>query len=408
MRIGIAAVEVSGDRLGAELMRELKKSFPDARFIGCGGERMLEQGLEMLCHLNRIEAIGIVEVLMRLIPLLRLRALVTRELIKRRVDLFIGVDGPDFNGHIERRLTEAGISCVHYVCPSIWAWRRGRAGYFSRVNRQILCLYPCEKQIIENAGGVATYVGHPLADITPVSQSHIRAQTALGLPGWIAGRKVIGILSGSRQSEIARLLPAFLATARIMCEQQPLALLVSAVNEQREALVSQLVEKHGKGLDVRVIPGEVQQLIASSHLVMVASGTASLETLLVNRPMIVAYRVNWISYRLIRWLIKRSGQSQCNLLTGEPIEQDAESLPLVSQPNLLGGGRLVPEFLQHQVQPKAMAAACLQLLGQDNTRLTALFHHIHLELRNNAASSAAKAIIPLLLEVTGQLAESHK
>lgn len=403
MRIGIAAVEVSGDRLGAELIRELKTYFPDAEFIGCGGDLMHAEGLEMLNHVSELEAMGVAEVLVRLIPLLRLRSHLIHQLKACELDLFIGVDGPDFNGEVEHRLSRAGVPCVHYVCPTIWVWRKHRAQFFSRVNRQILCLYPCEKHMIEEAGGKATFVGHPLADLTPMRQSHQWARKRLGMEGWTVGRRVVGLMPGSRSSEIASLLPVFLATARIMARHEPMVFLVSAVNQHKKSQVVQLVERYGKDLDLKIIVGKSQQLIASSELMMVASGTASLETLLVKRPMIVAYRVNPFSYWLIRWMINHSGQIQRNLLTGEPIVQNNGTLPLVSQPNLLSGCRLVPEFLQHQVKAKAMAETCLRLLAKDNRELTSRFHKIHLALRNNTASSAAREIIPLLLTHTGQM-----
>ena len=404
MRIGIVAVEVSGDRLGADLMQEIKKSFPEAQFVGCGGDLMHAQGLKMLCHIHKVEAIGVIEVLLRLIPLLRLRAWITRQLLKHRIDIFIGVDGPDFNGAIENKLTRSGITCVHYVCPTIWVWRKNRASYFSRINRRILCLYPYEKKLIDQAGGTADYVGHPLADSTPMHQSRRSGRDHLGLTQWVNGRKVIAVLAGSRKSEITYLLPIFLATAAILVKQQSYAFLVSAVSEQKKQLITQIVNKHGSNLDIKIITGNTQRLIAASDFAMVASGTATLETLLVKRPMIVAYKVHWLSYKLIAWLMRRSKIEQRSLLTNEPITQPKGSFPLVSQPNLLGGKLLVPEFIQSQAQPPAMAKACQNIMEADNSQLTATFHHIHLALRNNAAATAAKAITPLILEVSADCA----
>ena len=383
LKIGIVAGEVSGDTLGAGLIRELKSRHPDAEFFGICGPQMQAEGGVSLFPMERLSVMGLVEVLGRLRELFGLRDQLAAKFLAEKIDAFVGIDAPDFNLRLESVLHPAGIRTVHYVSPSVWAWRQGRVEGIRRCADAVLCLLPFEKRFYDTHGVHAEFVGHPLADRLPLENDTMAARATLGLE---AGAEYIALLPGSRGGEVNRIAPLLFAAAHAIREKRPrVRFVIPAINAARRADI----ETHlaASGLDAQVFDdahgaGVGRLVMAAADAVVLASGTATLEAMLLKKPMVVAYRLHWLTWVLARLLVRT---------------------PHVSLPNLLAGEALVPELLQDAASPAAIAAATLRWLDDDAYRTTRLqrFTELHGLLRQNADIKAADAVERVLQQHNG-------
>jgi lipid-A-disaccharide synthase len=375
--IGLVANEPSGDLLGAALARAIRAQCPEARFVGVAGPRMREVGCETLFDMERLSVMGLTEVLAHLPELLDLRRRLQEHFIANPPAVFIGVDAPDFNLGLERRLRERGIKTVHLVSPTVWAWRAGRVKGIRRAVDRMLCIFPFEEAFLRRHGVPATYVGHPLADEIPLTVDRAEARAALGLP---VDAPIIALLPGSRAGEMHRLAAPFIATARHCVQTQPeLHFVVPLVNARLHALFEAELQRLDPDLPITLVDGHSREAIAAADVVLTASGTATLETLLLKRPMVVAYRLHPLTYHLVKWL-------------------KLVKVPHVAMANLLAGRALAPEFLQGDCSPERLAPALLAYLD-DPKRVAAIqaeYDRIHRELRRDAAASAARAVLELI------------
>jgi lipid-A-disaccharide synthase len=376
----LVAGEASGDLLGAGLINALRVRFPNARFAGIGGPRMAAAGIEIWQPAEKLSVMGLVEVLAHLPQLLAIRRDVYKRTLQYRPDVFIGIDAPDFNLGLERKLKRAGIRTVHYVSPSVWAWREQRAAKIGRSADRVLCLFPMEPPIYARHGVAARFVGHPLADAFAFEPDQAAARRALDLP---TDAPVLALLAGSRLGEIRRLGGDFLDAAALLKQQLPqLHIVAPMANAACRAAFEPLLSADSRFPipDFRLLDGNAQQAMIAADAVLLASGTAALEAMLAKRSMVVAYRVAPATYRLVRWL----GLLRTNVY---------------SLPNILAGRPLVPELMQDACTPTALADALLPLL---RTRviapaLLAEFQRLHRELRGDADRNAAAAIADLLV-----------
>lgn len=377
LRIGIVAGEMSGDLLGAGLLKAIREKHPDAVIEGIGGPQMLAAGCRSLFPLEELSVMGLVEVLAHLPRLLRIRRAIVRHFRAHPPDVFVGVDAPDFNLGVERRLRAAGIPTVHYVSPSVWAWRKGRVRTIARSVDRMLTLFPFEAAFYREHAVPVTFVGHPLADMIPERVAAEAARAALELP---ADVPLVALLPGSRAGEVARLADSFIATVHWCVQRRPgVHFAVPLANATTRGIFVDALNRHAGALPVHLIDGNARQVMAASDAVLLASGTATLEALLLKRPMVVAYRLARLTHWLARRLVK---------------------LPNFALPNLLAGRPLVPEFLQDDVVPEALGEAVLTCLDDTATRehLIAAFDALHRELRRDADRGAAAAV----LEVAGR------
>jgi lipid-A-disaccharide synthase len=385
LRFALVAGEASGDLLGAGLMRELRRRHPDAEFVGIGGPAMRDAGLQAWYDIRELAVMGLAEVLRHLPRLLRLRAQLRRRLLLWKPDVFIGIDAPDFNLGLERQLKRTGIPTVHYVSPSVWAWREQRAAKIGRSASRVLCLFPMEPAIYAKHGVDARFVGHPLADLFALDPDRAAARLALALP---AQGTLIALLPGSRLGEIKRLGADFLrAAALLLGERLKLRFVAPMANaECRRAFLAQLdaVSAEYPALQLReavsLLDGRAHEALIAADVALLASGTAALEAMLAKRPMVVAYRVAaFTEYLVTRFRMLKIGR--------------------YSLPNVLAGEELVPELIQQDCTPTALAAAVRGWLDHPE-RVAALlprFRELHLALRRDASVLAANAVDELSL-----------
>jgi lipid-A-disaccharide synthase len=379
LTIGIVANEPSGDLLGAALVRDLRARRPDARFVGVAGPHMIAAGCETLFPLERLSVMGLVEVIKHLGELLRLRRELVVHFLRLRPDVFVGVDAPDFNLGLERRLRSGGIPTVHLVSPTVWAWRPRRVKAIRRAVDLMLSVFPFEEALLREKGVPVRYVGHPLADEIPLQVDGETARAALGLP---REGPVIAILPGSRRSEVGHLAGPFLQAARWCLERRPDLRFVSPlVSPTLRAMFSAAVRREAPDLPITLVEGRSREAIAASSCVLTASGTATLETLLLKRPMVVAYHMNALTYHLVRGL-------------------RLVKVPYIAMANLLAGRPLAPEFIQERCRAELLGPALLELLG-DPARvheIQSVYDQVHRLLRRNAASEAAAAVLDLVAQ----------
>jgi lipid-A-disaccharide synthase len=373
----LVAGEDSGDQLGAELIAALRAIHPQASFVGVGGPRMREVGFESWHDISELSVMGVAEVLRHLPRLLRLRASLVKRLITLRPDIFIGVDAPDFNLGLEKKLKRVGIRTAHYVSPSIWAWRENRAAKIGESADRVLCLFPMEPPIYEKYGVDARFVGHPLADRFPLVSDREAARAELNLAQDAA---VLALLPGSRESEIQRLGPIFLdAVARVRSEIPDLQIVIPAANARCAELIRKLPMTDS--LDIKLIDGQSHRAMAAADVVLLASGTAALEAMLAKRPMVVAYRISPLTFSIVRGL--------------KLLKTDLYSLP-----NVLAAHRLVPELMQDDCTAENLATEVQRLLHEPGRRalMVGAFERMHLSLHagGGAAAAAARAISELL------------
>ncbi|EGH03264.1 MULTISPECIES: lipid-A-disaccharide synthase [Pseudomonas syringae group genomosp. 2] len=374
--IALVAGEASGDILGSGLMRALKVRHPDIRFIGVGGPLMEAEGMQSYFPMERLSVMGLVEVLGRLRELLARRKLLVQTLINEKPDVFIGIDAPDFTLNIELQLRRAGIKTVHYVSPSVWAWRQKRVLKIREGCDLMLTLLPFEARFYEEKGVQVRFVGHPLADTIPLESDRAAARAGLGLA---QEAPVVALMPGSRGGEVGRLGGLFFDAAELLLAQRPgLRFVLPCASPQRRAQVEQLLQ--GRNLPVTLLDGQSHVALAACDAVLIASGTATLEALLYKRPMVVAYRLAPLTF----WILKRMVKS-----------------PYVSLPNLLAQRLLVPELLQDDATPEALARTLLPLID-DGQAQTAGFDAIHRILRRDASNQAADAVLSLLGQSSSQ------
>ncbi len=362
--------------LGSHLIIALKKQFGDIRVEGIGGPLMIAQGMSSMYPMERLSVMGLIEPLKRLPELLRIRGALYRHFRDNPPDIFIGVDAPDFTLHLEQKLRKVGVRTAHLVSPSVWAWRKRRIRKIKRAVDLMLCLFPFEMQVYRDHGVPVAFVGHPLADELPLQPDPGLARESLGLP---ATAEVLALLPGSRAGEVRLLAPLFLQTAEKMQQWQPaLSFVMPAANDARYAELTEILQDY-PGLSVRLLRGQSRELMAAADAVLLASGTATLEAMLLKRPMVVAYRMAFFSWMIIsRMLTTR----------------------FVALPNLLAGRMLVPELLQDKATPEAMAAALQLQLGDARERLALNeeYLRIHRALALNFSERAAQAIAAMLEE----------
>lgn len=374
--IGIVAGEASGDLLGSHLIKALKKQRPDLKFIGIAGPKMMAEGAETLFPLERLSVRGYVEVLRHLPGLLKMRKQVAQYFLENRPDVFIGIDAPDFNFTLERMLKQQGIPTVHYVSPSIWAWRRGKIKKIQQAVSHMLALFPFEPEIYQQAGVPVTYVGHPLADMLPMEPDTDGAREELKLP---QSALVIAMLPGSRQSEVQQLADLYVKTAQLILASRPdVRFLVPLITRETRAIFERaLYANGGEDLPIKIMFGHAHRAMEAANAVIVASGTATLEAALIKRPMVITYRMPGLSWQILKRM---------------------KYLPYVGLPNVLAGRFVVPELLQNDAVPEKLAAALLQMLD-DKTRVAdiqAEFYRIHEILRQNTEEKAAQAVLPFI------------
>ncbi|WP_416339974.1 lipid-A-disaccharide synthase [Pseudomonas sp. BIC9C] len=372
LRIALVAGEASGDILGAGLMRALKARHPAVEFIGVGGPLMQAEGLTSYFPMERLSVMGLVEVLGRLRELLARRKKLVADLIAAKPDVFIGIDAPDFNLNIELKLRQAGIKTVHYVSPSVWAWRQKRVLKIREGCDLMLTLFPFEARFYEEKGVPVRFVGHTLADAIPLEADRAAARAELGLPDG----PLVALMPGSRGGEVGRLGALFLDTAQRLRALRPgVRFVMPCASAQRRAQLEELLV--GRDLPLTLLDGQSHLALAACDAVLIASGTATLEALLYKRPMVVAYRLAPLTF----WILKRMVKS-----------------PYISLPNLLAQRLLVPEFLQDDATVEALAQTLSPLIegGEEQTRG---FDEIHRTLRLDASNQAADAVLNLIGQV---------
>ncbi|MCF6225833.1 MAG: lipid-A-disaccharide synthase [Xanthomonadales bacterium] len=378
LRIAMVAGEASGDQLAAGLIKELKQSYPDCHIMGVAGPAMQAAGCEVWFDSEDLAVMGLAEVLRHLPRIFSLRRQLLKRLEENPPDLFIGIDAPDFNLGLEKKLKAKGIKTVHYVSPSVWAWRQKRVKKIHQSVDRMLTLFPFEPEFYRQHGVDARFVGHPMADEIPLQSDPIKACTALGLKCDSSNNpRYIALLPGSRTSEVERLGDTMLAAAQTIYSAHPEChFLVPLANPKLTAIFKKMLPEK---LPVTCFDGQMRNIVAASNVVLVASGTATLETLLIGRPMVVCYKLAGFTYFIARSfkLIKSA---------------------YFSLPNILAGKKLVPEFVQDQASPENLANAVLDWLEHPEKQQQAKqeFHNIHLQLRQDASKNAVTAIHDLL------------
>ena len=376
LTIGLVAGESSGDNLGAALIEAITARAPGTRFVGVAGPRMQAAGCERLADAHELAVMGLFEVLHHLPRLLSLRGRVRAAMRELRPDVFVGIDAPEFNLGLAADLHEAGLRTIQYVSPQVWAWRRGRAGRMARFLDLVLCLLPFERAVYDEAGLAAIFVGHPLADQLPLVPDSAGARRALGIS---PDARVVSILPGSRAGEVARLADDFAGTAAWLAARRPGLVFVAALagSATRSSFEAALARR-APGVTVQVVEGRTQAALTAADVVLVASGTATLETLLCKRPMVVAYRLGALTAFLLRGL---------GMLKA----------PYFAQPNLLAGRQVVPELAQGDVSPERLGTEIERWLDAPEAvrELQSLFTELHGQLRRGASGQAAEAVLAL-------------
>ncbi|MGK2914190.1 MAG: lipid-A-disaccharide synthase [Porticoccaceae bacterium] len=374
VRIAIVVGEASGDQLGAGLMKALREHYPEAVFEGLGGPRMIAEGFHSLYPMERLAVMGLVEPLKRLPELLRMRRALKQYFLAWQPAVMVGIDAPDFNLGLELQLRRAGLKTAHYVSPSVWAWRQGRVKKIARAVDLMLTLLPFEAEFYRTHQVPVAYVGHPMADELPLVPDPLAARRTLRLP---ATGPLLAVLPGSRRAEVALLGPLFLAVARWCWQRWPgLTFVLPAASPERRRELDVLLEGAGD-LPIKVLDGQSHTAMEAADVVLLASGTTALEAMLLKKPMVVAYRVGWLTHLMLAPMLK---------------------IPHVSLPNLLAGHALVPELLQNDATVERIGAAVLGYLQdpRKGAALQAEFLRLHRELSCGGSAVAAAALADLI------------
>ena len=374
-RLAMVAGETSGDLLAGMLLGGLKTRWPDLKSAGIGGPKMVAQGFDAWWPSDKLAVRGYVEVLSHYPELLGIRNRLTERLLADPPDVFIGVDAPDFNLDLELKLKAQGIRTIHFIGPSIWAWRGERIEKIKRAVDHVLCIFPFEPALYAQHGVEATYVGHPLADAIPVEVPRQASRAALGLD---RDATVVALLPGSRRAEIQYIAPTLLAAAREMQRRRPELTFVLPAAPGLRSLIEPLLQAHAPGVDIRLLEGRSHEALAACDLTLIASGTATLEAALFKRPMVIVYKMHWLSAQIMKF---KGGY-----------------LPWVGLPNILLKDFVVPELLQNHATPQAIAGAGMVWLD-DPAACAAVadrFESLHHDLRRNTAQAATDAIASFL------------
>lgn len=377
VRIAMVAGEASGDLLGSHLIAALKARLPDAVFYGIGGSKMQAQGFDAWWPMEKLAVMGYVDALKHYREISGIRRQLKKRLLEIKPDIFIGIDAPDFNLWLETTLKSAGIKTIHYVSPSIWAWRGGRIKKIARAVHRVLALFPMEPPLYEKERIPVTYVGHPLADIIPLETNQRLVREKLAMPRDIP---VFALLPGSRQGELAMMAETFVETAKIIRDRfLPNAQFIVPLTTRETRLQFEMAiyTKQASDVPFRLLFGHAQDALGAADVSLVASGTATLEAALIKRPMVITYKIARLSY----WIMKRMAYQ-----------------PFVGLPNVLAGREVVPEILQDKATPENLAEALVKLYeDKENAEAVAeVFTEIHHQLRQNTAEKAASAVIECL------------
>lgn len=374
--VGMVAGEASGDFLGAHLIAALRERAPRLRFVGIGGPKMEAQGFESWFPMEKLAVRGYVEVLRHFLEILAIRRKLQRRLIEAKPRLFIGVDAPDFNLSLERRLKRSGIPAVHYVSPSLWGWRGGRMSSIAASVDKMLVLFPFEEPLYRDAGVPVAYVGHPLADLTSDDNGTAAAREQLKLP---ATSKVIALLPGSRQSELRYMAGCFVQTAKLIATRQPAVhFLVPLISRETRSIFEEAVyAAAASDLPFTVLFGHAREALAACDVALVASGTATLEAALARKPMVITYKMAELTARLMAKMA---------------------TVPYAGLPNIIAGEFVVPEILQRDATPENLAQAVLNSLNDPvvGRKLPERLDRIRLLLRKDTAARASEALLPWL------------
>lgn len=374
LTIALVAGETSGDILGAGLIRALKARVPDARFVGVAGPLMQAEGCEAWYEMEELAVMGIVEVLGRLRRLLHIRGDLTRRFTELQPDVFVGIDAPDFNITLEGNLKKQGIRTIHYVSPSVWAWRQKRVFKIGRATDLVLAFLPFEKAFYDRFNVPCRFIGHTMADAMPLDPDKNAARATLGIS---PEAKCLALLPGSRGAEVEMLSADFLKTALLLRERFPgLEIVVPLVNEKRREQFERIKAEVAPDLTMHLLNGQGREAMVASDAALLASGTAALECMLAKCPMVVGYRMKPFTF----WLAKRLVKTD-----------------YVSLPNLLAGRELVKELLQDECEPNALAKALAPLLedGVQSHQMHDTFRDLHQQIRCNADEQAADAVLEL-------------
>ena len=377
--IAIIAGEVSGDILGAGLIHALKARYPHAKFIGIGGERMIAEGFETLFDMEELSVMGLVEVLKHLPRLLKIRRSIIEQLSALKPDVFIGIDAPDFNLDVELKLKQQGIKTIHYVSPSVWAWRQKRVYKIAAATNLVLAFLPFEKAFYDRFNVPCRFIGHTMADAIPLKPNRDEACQLLNLD---STQRYVAMLVGSRGSEVEFLSEPFLQTAQLLHQRYPdVKFLVPLINQKRRQQFEQIKQRVAPELDMILLDGNARAAMITAEATLLASGTAALEAMLCKSPMVVGYRMKPFTYFLAKRLVKTK---------------------YVSLPNLLADEMLVPELIQEDCNPTNLAEKLSLYLSEDKSAvqnrhvLLQRFAELHQRIQCNADQQAAQAVIDLL------------
>ena len=375
MRIAIVVGETSGDMLGIGLMKALKKQYPDATFEGIGGPLMEAEGFKSFVPMERLAVMGLVEILGRLFELLKVRKKLVKYWQQNPPDVFIGIDAPEFNTQLEYKLKTSGIKTVHYVSPSVWAWRSKRIHKIKKSVDLMLTLFPFEAKFYQEHDVPVSFVGHNLADSIPFENHADDARQVFNIE---PNEKVVCLMPGSRGSEVEKLCPVFLQTAERIAQHNPdVRFILPAANHVRKQQIEQFIEEMKPAAKIEVIDGHSKTCMQAADVILLASGTATLEGMLLKKPMVVSYIVAPLTYRIMRRLLKQD---------------------FISLPNLLAGREVVPEILQEHATAENLAKAVNERLEDESLihQLQETFLFIHKQLKRGANEQAALAIVNLL------------
>ena len=379
LRIGIVAGELSGDTLGEGFIKSVKAQYPNAEFIGIGGPKMIAQGCESLFDMEELAVMGLVEVLGRLPRLLKVKAELVKYFTQNPPDVFIGIDAPDFNLRLEKTLKDSGIKTVHYVSPSVWAWRPKRIFKIDAATDLVLAFLPFEKAFYDKYNVACEFIGHTLADAIPMQSDKVAARELLDLE---QDRQWLAVLPGSRGGEVALIAKPFIETCQRIHKQHPeMGFVVAAVNEKRREQFETIWKEIAPELTFTIIQDTARNVMTAADAVLLASGTVALECMLIKRPMVVGYQVN----KLTGWIAQKLSITE-----------------FVSLPNVLAGKELVQEFIQEECHPDFLYPAMEKVLSQDNSELIDTFTEMHQWIQKDADKQAANAVLRLINKETAE------
>ena len=373
LRIGMVAGEPSGDVLAAGMVAELKRQYPNAVIEGIGGPNMMKNGFHSLFDMETLSVMGLVEVLSHLPAILKVKKQLLTHFEKNPPDIFVGIDAPDFNLRVEKTLKARGIKTMHYVSPTVWAWREKRIHKIAKACNRVLGLFPFEQQVYDKYQVPYTFVGHTMADAIAIEPDQKAARQSLGLD---SDQRVLAVLPGSRRGEVETLLPIFLETIEaIHSKQSDITFVIPAANEHRLAQINDILSNSDNAqarLPIKISQGTAREAMIASDVILLASGTATLEAMLCKRPMVAAYKLAPLTYRIMQRLYKA---------------------PFFTLPNLLANEAIIPELLQDEVNAENMSKQLLNFFESDNSVLISRFTDLHHTLKCNADKTAAKAVV---------------